>query len=158
MLCNSLREQRVRFSAKVGWRLGAFGDPGSRAEKVTTGLAPSLAQTPTKNRHKSQPQQEAVTLRLSAFGWVLESQGGRAAPWKKELDNECSKAQSRSNYIPVLWPSLYIDPSCDDLNPVSQKCKYTPPCPTHKDILQTGWLVVVCDIWSPVEAFMITCH
>lgn len=70
-----------------------FGDPGSGAEKVTNGLAPSLAHTPTKSCHKSQPQQETVTLSLSVSLWlssgvtVRESSHLLAAPWKQELDN-----------------------------------------------------------------------
>ena len=71
-----------------------FGDPGSGAEKVTTGLAPFLAQTATKSHRKSQPQQETVTLSLSISLWlssgvtVRERSHPLAPPWKQELDNE----------------------------------------------------------------------
>lgn len=65
----------MRFSAKAGWRLGAFGDPGSGAEKVTTGLAPSLAQTPMKNHHKSQPAGDSDARSVSL--WLSSGVAGR---------------------------------------------------------------------------------
>lgn len=60
----------MRLSAKASRRQGAFGDPGSGAEKVTAGLAPFVPQTAVKSGRRSQPRQETVTLSPSASPWL----------------------------------------------------------------------------------------